>query len=97
MEAAGVLGFLGHLEQGVHVLHGDDLLALLGLAADQLDGGQGGVDVAGTDHVANVEAIDLAVSLEVIDLEGELDLCKDSLKFVNACQPYLGQFPAMMY
>merc|ERR1712203_869277 len=34
---------------------------------------QGGVKVAGTDEVANIEGIDLAVSLEVIDVKGEVD------------------------
>jgi len=74
VDATGVLGLLGHLEEGVHVLEGDDLLALLLLATDGFDGLAGGVDVAGADEVTDVEAIDLAVTLEVIDLEGELDL-----------------------
>merc|ERR1711928_146102 len=34
---------------------------------------QGGVQVAGADEVANVEGVDLAVSLEVIDVKGEVD------------------------
>merc|ERR1712012_1526065 len=38
-----------------------------------LDGLQGGVQVAGADEVANVEGVDLAVSLEVIDVKGEVD------------------------
>jgi len=74
VDATGVLGVLGHLEEGVHVLEGDDLLALLLLATDGINGLVGGVDVAGADEVTDVEAIDLAVTLEVIDLEGELDL-----------------------
>ena len=74
MDATGVLGVLGALEDGIHVLEGDDLLALLLHAADLLDGLVGGVQVAGADEVADVETIDLAVTLEVIDLEGELDL-----------------------
>ena len=76
VDATGVLGLLGGLEERVHVLEGDDLLALLLLATDGIDGLAGGVDVAGADEVTDVEAIDLAVTLEVIDLEGELDLCK---------------------
>ena len=76
MDATGVLGLLGQLEERVHVLEGDNLLALLLLATNCIDGLAGRVDVAGTDEVTNVEAIDLAVTLEVIDLEGELDLCK---------------------
>ena len=76
MDATGVLGLLGQLEERVHVLEGDNLLALLLLATNSIDGLAGRVDVAGADEVTNVEAIDLAVTLEVIDLEGELDLCK---------------------
>ena len=76
VDATGVLGLLGQLEERVHVLEGDNLLALLLLATNSIDGLAGRVDVAGADEVTNVEAIDLAVTLEVIDLEGELDLCK---------------------
>jgi len=74
VDATGVLGLLGQLEERVHVLEGDNLLALLLLATNSIDGLAGRVDVAGADEVTNVEAIDLAVTLEVIDLEGELDL-----------------------
>ncbi len=76
VNATSVLGVLGLLEDGVHVLEGDHPLALLLQASDLGDGVQGGVQVAGTDQVTNVEAIDLALSLEVIDLEGELDFCE---------------------
>ena len=74
MDATGVLGVLGLLEDGVHVLEGDHPLALVLLATDFFDGLVGGVQVTGTDEVADVEGIDLTVALEVIDLEGELDL-----------------------
>merc|ERR1712018_717869 len=37
------------------------------------DGLEGGVQVAGADEVASVEGINLAISLEVIDIEGEVD------------------------
>ena len=73
MEATGVLGVLGLLEDGVEVVELDGLLSLLALTAQLSDGLQGGVEVAGTEEVSNVEAIDLTVTLEVIDLEGELD------------------------
>ena len=76
VDATGVLGLLGGLEERVHVLEGDNLLALLLLASNRVNGLVGRVDVAGADQVTNVETIDLAVTLEVIDLEGELDLCK---------------------
>merc|ERR1712032_1797147 len=36
---------------------------------DLLDGLQGWVQVAGTDKVANVEGVNLAISLEVIDVK----------------------------
>ena len=73
VEAAGVLGVLGLLEDGVEVVELDGLLSLLALTAQLSDGLQGGVEVAGAEEVADVEAIDLTVALEVIDLEGELD------------------------
>jgi len=74
VDATGVLGVLGSLEDGVHLIHGDHLLALfLETTAHVVDGVVGGVQVAGADEVTNVESIDFAVTLEVIDLEGELD------------------------
>jgi len=74
VDAAGVLGVLGLLEHGVEVVDDHDLLALLLLGADFLDGAEGGVQVAGAEEVADVEGVDLAVALEVIDVESELDL-----------------------
>ena len=77
MDATGVLGVLGLLEDGVHLVDGDHLLALfLETTAHVVDGVVGGVQVAGADEVTNVESIDFAVTLEVVDLEGELDFCK---------------------
>ena len=73
VDATGVLGVLGLFEEGIHVLEDDDLLALLLLTADISNGLHGGVQVAGANEVTNVETVDLAISLEVIDLEGELD------------------------
>lgn len=76
VDAAGILGVLGLLEDGVHLVEDDHPLAfLLETTAHVLDGVHGGVQVAGTDEVTNVEGIDLTFTLEVIDLEGELDLC----------------------
>merc|ERR1719266_1966938 len=60
-------------EEGIHVLEADGLLALLLLTTNLSDGLHGGVQVAGANEVTNVETVDLAISLEVIDLEGELD------------------------
>ena len=73
MEATLVLGVLAGLVHGEDIGLGEELLALGDSTADLLDGLQGGVKVAGTDEVANIEGIDLAVSLEVIDVKGEVD------------------------
>jgi len=73
VDATGVLGVLGLLEEGIHVLEDNGLLALLLLTTNFSNSLHGGVQVAGTNEVTNVETIDLAISLEVIDLEGELD------------------------
>jgi len=74
VDATGVLGSLGLGEGGVEVVQLEHLLALLLLAAQLLDGLEGGVQVAGPQQVADVEAIHAAVSLEVIHIKGELDL-----------------------
>ena len=64
---------LGGLEDWVERVQGDILLALLLHATVGLgDGRQGGVHVAGTEDVSGVEGVDGAVSLEVIDVEGEV-------------------------
>merc|ERR1711997_756700 len=73
VDATGVLGVLGLLEEGIHILKSDGLLALLLLTTDLIDGLHGGVQVASANEVTNVETVDLAISLEVVDLEGELD------------------------
>ena len=73
MEATGVLGVLGFLEDGVELIDLQGSLALVGLTSEFGDGLEGGVQVAGAKQVSNVEAINLAVSLEVVDLKGELD------------------------
>ena len=73
MEATGVLGVLGLLEEGVEVVDLEGLLALLGLTSQLGDGLEGGVQVAGAQQVTDVESVDLTVSLEVVDLKGKLD------------------------
>ena len=73
VEATLVLGVLAGLVHGEDIGLGEELLALGDSTADLLDGLQGGVQVAGADEVANVEGVDLAVSLEVIDVKGEVD------------------------
>ena len=78
VEASLVLGVLAGLVHGEDIGLGEELLALGDSTADLLDGLQGGVQVAGADEVANVEGVDLAVSLEVIDVKGEVDGWKAS-------------------
>ena len=73
VEASLVLGVLAGLVHGEHVGLGQHLLSLLGGASDLSDGLQGGVEVAGTDEVTGVEGVHLAISLEVVDIEGEVD------------------------
>merc|ERR1719159_2208297 len=70
VEATLVLGVLAGLVHGEDIGLGEELLALGDSTTDLLDGLQGGVQVAGADEVANVEGVDLAVSLEVIDVKG---------------------------
>jgi putative Mn2+ efflux pump MntP len=73
VEATLVLGVLGVLVCGVALILGKDLLALLGLTSDLSDGLEGGVQVAGADEVTQVEGVNLAISLEVIDVKGKVD------------------------
>ena len=78
VEAAGVLWVLGLLEERVEVIKLEGLLSLLALTSQLGDGLEGWVQVAGAEQVADVEAIDLTVALEVVDLEGELDPCQQT-------------------
>merc|ERR1712117_900213 len=73
MEASLVLGVLAGLVHGEDIGLGQELFSLGDSTTDLLDGLQGWVEVAGTDKVANIEGINLAVSLEVIDVKGEVD------------------------
>merc|ERR1712105_353385 len=70
VEASLVLAVLVH---GEDIRLGQELLSLGDSTTNLLDGLQGWVEVAGTDKVANIEGINLAVSLEVIDVKGEVD------------------------
>merc|ERR1712012_1533027 len=73
METSLVLGVLAGLVHGEDISLGEHLLSLLGCSSDLGDGLEGGVQVAGSDEVASVEGINLAISLEVIDIESEFD------------------------
>merc|ERR1711971_1235239 len=73
VEASLVLGVLAGLVHGEDLGLGQELLSLGGCTTNLLDGLEGGVQVAGTDKVAGVEGINLAVSLEVVDVKGEVD------------------------
>merc|ERR1739840_25142 len=73
VEATLVLGVLAGLVHGEDIGLGEELGALLDTTTDLLDGLEGGVQVAGADEVAGVEGVNLAISLEVIDVKGEVD------------------------
>merc|ERR1719464_1075491 len=73
VEASLVLGVLAGLVHGEDIGLGQELLSLGDFTTNLFDGLQGGVKVTGTDKVANIEGINLAVSLEVIDVKGEVD------------------------
>ena len=73
VEATLVLGVLAGLVHGVDLGLGQELGSLGAAATDLLDGLQGGVEVAGADKVADVEAINLAVSLEVVHIKSKVD------------------------
>jgi len=73
VESTLVLGLLAGLVDGVAVDLLQHPLALLLLTSDLGDGLEGWVEVAGSEKVAGVEGIDLTVSLEVIDVEGEVE------------------------
>ena len=68
-----VVRMVSHLVHGEDILLGQDLLALVRLAANLLDGLEGGVQVAGAHEVTGVKGVDPAVALEVVDVKGELD------------------------
>ena len=73
VEASLVLAVLSGLVDGEDLVLGQHLLSLLGGASDLSDGLEGGVEVAGSDEVTSEESVNLAISLEVIDVKGEVD------------------------
>ena len=73
VESSLVLAVLGGLVDGEDLLLGEHLLSLLSFASDLSDGLEGGVEVAGSDEVTSEESINLAISLEVIDIKSKVD------------------------
>merc|ERR1711935_196180 len=78
VEASLVLGVLAGLEHGEDFIFAEDLLSLFCGSSDGGDSLEGWVDVAGPHEVSDIEGVDLAVSLEVVDIEGKID-CLDFL------------------
>merc|ERR1719270_783767 len=73
METSLVLGVLAGLVHGEDISLGEHLLSLLCGSSNLGDGLEGGVQVAGSDQITSIEGINLAISLEVIDIESEFD------------------------
>merc|ERR1712243_435031 len=73
VEATLVLGVLAGLVHGEDVSFSKELGSLGLSSTDLTDGLQGGVEVTGADEVTGIEGINLAVTLEVVDVEGELN------------------------
>ena len=73
VEASLVLAVLGGLVDGEDLVLGQHLLSLLGGASNLSDCLEGGVQVASSDEVTSEESVNLAISLEVIDIKGEVD------------------------
>ena len=73
VESTLVLGVLACLVHGVDFSLGEHLLSLLGLSSNLIDGLEGWVQVACTDEVTGVEGINIAISLEVIDIKGKFN------------------------
>ena len=73
VEATLILGVLGGLVDGEGIGLGDELGSLGGATSNGGDGLEGGVQVAGTDEVAGVEGINLAISLEVVYIKCKVD------------------------
>ena len=79
VEASLVLGVLAGFEHGECLRLGDGLDTLLSLAANTLNGLHGGVQVASPDKVSNIEGVNSAISLEVIDIKCEVNCWKSTI------------------
>jgi len=73
VEATLVLGVLTTLVHGEDISLYEELLSLGVSSSNLLDGLQGWVEVAGTDEVSNIEGINLAITLEVVDIKGKIN------------------------
>ena len=73
METSLVLAGLTVDVHRKHLLLGNHLPPLLSGPTDLRDGLHGGVEVAGSHEVASKERINLAISLEVVHIKGEVD------------------------
>merc|ERR1712071_728335 len=73
VESTLVLGILASFVHGVDLSLREHFLSLLGLTSDLIDGLEGRVQVAGTDEVTSKEGVNLAISLEVIDIKGKFN------------------------
>ena len=92
VEASLVLAVLGGLVDGEDLVLGQHLLSLLGGASNLSDCLEGGVEVASSDEVTSEESVHLAISLEVIDIKGEVDSVNFLLlesKFLRGKKSYL--------
>merc|ERR1712024_90780 len=78
VESTLVLGVLACLVHGEDISLGEHLLSLLGLSSNLIDGLEGWVQVASTDKISGIEGINIAISLEVVDIEGKFN-CVDFL------------------
>merc|ERR1711892_1459649 len=73
VESTLVLGVLASFVHGVDFGLGEHLLSLFCLTSDLIDGLECGVQVAGTDEIAGIEGINIAISLEVINIKGKFN------------------------
>lgn len=75
VEVALLLVFLALTEDGQELVQLQLLLVLLLGAAQFFDRGEGWVQVEGAEHVTNVDSVDCAIALEVVDGEHECCSC----------------------
>merc|ERR1712178_153313 len=73
VESSLVLAVLAGLVHGEDLSLGQHLLSLLLSSSNLSDGLEGWVQVTGSDQISSIEGINLAISLEVIDIKGEFD------------------------